>query len=95
MENTIQSIFETHQPVVVKKNRGSSVVVMPLEDYQAFTETKYLLNSPANAARLVRGIEEIEDLIARPSARMRNRLPLGDLLDTTNLTNQIKEAPHA
>jgi len=41
MENTIQSIFETHQPVVVKKNRGSSVVVMPLEDYQALTETKY------------------------------------------------------
>ena len=66
MENTIQSIFETHQPVVVKRNRGSSVVVMPLEDYQALTETKYLLNSPANAARLVRGIEEIEDLIARP-----------------------------
>jgi antitoxin YefM len=65
MENTIQSIFETHQPVVVKKNRHSSVVVMPLEDYQALTETKYLLNSPANAARLVRGIEEIEDLIAR------------------------------
>lgn len=68
MENTIQSIFETHQPVVVKKNRGSSVVVMPLEDYQALTETKYLLNSPANAARLVRGIEEIEDLIARSPA---------------------------
>src|SRR5659263_60402 len=68
MENTIQSIFETHQPVVVKKNRRSSVVVMPLEDYQALTETKYLLNSPANAARLVRGIEEIEDLITRPPA---------------------------
>jgi len=67
MENTIQNIFETHQPVVVKKNRRSSVVVMPLEDYQALTETKYLLNSPANAARLVRGIEEIENLIALSS----------------------------
>jgi antitoxin YefM len=65
MESTIQQIVETHQPVVVKKNRCSSVVVMPLEDYQALTETKYLLNSQANAARLVRGIEEIEDLIAR------------------------------
>jgi PHD/YefM family antitoxin component YafN of YafNO toxin-antitoxin module len=41
---------------------------MPLEDYQALTETKYLLNSPANAARLVLGIEEIEDLITRPPA---------------------------
>ena len=64
IESTIQIIVETHQPVVVKKNRRSSVVVMPLEDYRALTETKYLLNSPANAARLVRGIEEIENLIA-------------------------------
>ena len=65
MESTIQHIVETHQPVVVKKNRRSSVIVMPLEDYEALTETKYLLNSQINAARLVRGIEEIEDLIAR------------------------------
>jgi len=63
MESTIQGIVETHQPIVVKKNRRSSVIVMPLEDYRALTETKYLLSSPANAARLVRGIEEIEDLI--------------------------------
>ena len=65
IESTIQGIVETHQPIVVKKNRRSSVIVMPLEDYQALTETKYLLNNPTNAARLVRGIEEIEDLIAR------------------------------
>jgi len=65
MESTIQRIFATHQPVVVKKNQRSSVVVMPLEDYQALTETRYLLSSPSNAARLVRGIEEIEDLIPR------------------------------
>jgi len=65
IESTIQSIVETHQPVVVKKNRRSSVIVMPLEDYQALTETKYLLSSPTNVARLVRGIEEIEDLITR------------------------------
>ena len=55
MESTIKSIVETHQPVVVKKNRCSSVIVMPLEDYRALTETKYLMSSPANAARLVRG----------------------------------------
>ncbi|MFZ3254326.1 MAG: type II toxin-antitoxin system Phd/YefM family antitoxin [Syntrophales bacterium] len=63
IDSTIQGIVETHQPVVVKKNRLSSVIVMPLEDYRALTETKYLLSSPANAVRLVRGIEEVEDMI--------------------------------
>ena len=65
VESTIQGVVSTHQPVIVKKDRRSSVILMPLEDYQALTETKYLLNSPANAARLVRGIEEIEQIIAR------------------------------
>jgi antitoxin YefM len=65
MESTIQGIVSTHEPVVVKNNRRSSVIVMPLEDYRALTETKYLLSSPANAARLVRGIEEIENMIER------------------------------
>jgi antitoxin YefM len=65
IDSTIQGIVETHQPVVVKKNRCSSVIVMPLEDYRSLTETKYLLNTPANAVRLVRGIEEVEDMIAR------------------------------
>ncbi len=64
-ECTFQSIVETHQPIAVKKNQSSSVVVMSLEDCPALTETKYFLSSPANAARLVWGIEEIEDLIAR------------------------------
>jgi antitoxin YefM len=65
VESTIQGVVSTHQPVIVKKDRRSSVILMPLEDYQALTETKYLLSSPANAARLVRGIEEIEQIIAR------------------------------
>jgi antitoxin YefM len=65
VESTIQDVVSTHQPVIVKKDRRSSVILMPLEDYQALTETKYLLSSPANAARLVRGIEEIEQIIAR------------------------------
>jgi antitoxin YefM len=65
MESAIQNIVEAHEPVLVKRNRRSAVVVMSLEDYRALTETTYLLNSKANAVRLERGIKEIEDLIAR------------------------------
>ena len=64
METTIRNIVEAHEPVVVKRNARSAVVVMSLEDYQALTETQYLLSSQANNACLMRGIDEIEDLIA-------------------------------
>lgn len=65
MESTVNTILETHQPVIVKKNRLSSVIIVPLEDYQSLVETRYLLSSPVNAARLVTGIEEVEALIAQ------------------------------
>ena len=65
MESTVNTILETRQPVIVKKNRLSSVIIVPLEDYQSLVETRYLLSSPVNAARLVTGIEEVEALIAQ------------------------------
>jgi len=67
MESALNTVLETHQPVVVKKSRKSSVVVMPLEEYQSLVETRYLLSSPANAARLMKGIEEVEALIVQGS----------------------------
>ena len=57
IESTIQDIVETHQPIVVKNNRRSSVIVMPLEDYRALTETKYLLSSPANRKMLEKSLK--------------------------------------
>jgi PHD/YefM family antitoxin component YafN of YafNO toxin-antitoxin module len=61
----LDSVIETHLPMLIRKNRKSSVVVMPLEDYHALTEIKYLLSSPANSVRLMQGISEVEALIAK------------------------------
>ena len=65
MENALNAVLESHQPVVVKKNRRSSVVVVPLDEYQSLVETRYLLSTPANVAHLMTGIEEVEALIAQ------------------------------
>ena len=34
--------------------------MMSLEDYEALNETAYLLQSPANAKRLIESIEELD-----------------------------------
>ena len=44
----------------MRRKHLQPVVVMSLEDYQALTETAYLLRSPNNARRLLESIEELE-----------------------------------
>jgi len=64
LDATVQNIFATHEPVIVKKNKPSSFVVLPLEDYRSLMETRYLMDSSVNADRIRQGIEEVEAMIA-------------------------------
>ena len=41
-------------PLVITRRNARSVVLMSEEDYDGLMETVHLLNSPANAARLLR-----------------------------------------
>jgi len=69
IETAFQSVIATHEPVVVRKNRQSSVVMLPLDEYESLLETRYLLGSPANAERLMKGMDEVEALIAQSSKK--------------------------
>lgn len=40
------------------EGRTGSVVMMAKEDYDSLMETRHLLSSPANAARLVRSLDQ-------------------------------------
>jgi antitoxin YefM len=64
LDATVKNIIATHEPVIVRKNKQISFVVLPLEDYRSLTETRYLMGSSANADRLKQGIEEVEAMIA-------------------------------
>jgi antitoxin YefM len=65
IESTFQSVITKHEPVVVRKDRRSSVVMLPLDEYESLMETRYLLASTANSERLMKGIDEVEALIAQ------------------------------
>lgn len=45
---------------IVVTPSGQQVVLMPLDQYDSWKETLYLLSNPANAARLRRSIKEAE-----------------------------------
>ena len=57
----VASVLAGAEPVVVSTPAGQSVVVMPLEEFESWQETHYLLQSPANAAHLRRSIAEAEN----------------------------------
>jgi antitoxin YefM len=57
---TMDRVCDNHQPVIVTRQQQRSVVILSLEDYEALTETAYLLRSPANARRLLAATQQLE-----------------------------------
>ena len=57
---TMNRVCEDHVPIIITRQNQSPVVMISLEDYLAIEETLHLLKSPKNAARLAKGIVEIE-----------------------------------
>jgi antitoxin YefM len=58
---TMDGVAADHEPVVITRGGGKpAAVLMSLEDFASYEETRHLLRSPKNAARLHRAIEELE-----------------------------------
>lgn len=45
---------------MLKRRKGEPVVILSKRDYDGMIETLHLLNSPANAARLLQSVARIE-----------------------------------
>ena len=60
LAQTMQRVCDDHDPVIITRKNNESVVMLSLEDYEALQETAYLLQSPANAKRLMESIEQLE-----------------------------------
>lgn len=57
LAETMNRVCDTHEPVIITRQKSRSVVMMSLDDYNSLAETGYLLQSPANAARLRAALE--------------------------------------
>jgi antitoxin YefM len=54
----MDAVCDDRAPLLVTRQNARSVVLMSEEDYEGLMETVHLLKSPANAARLMRSIDE-------------------------------------
>jgi antitoxin YefM len=57
----LDSVTADHEPVIITRERGKpAAVLMSIEDFASYEETRYLLKSPKNADRLLSAIDELE-----------------------------------
>ncbi|OQR32050.1 hypothetical protein BWR15_19260 [Pseudomonas sp. T] len=52
-------VCRTHDPMVIAREGGESVVVLSLQDYSSLQETLYLFSSATNGARLRESLREL------------------------------------
>ncbi len=60
LSRLVEQVLADAEPRIVVTDQGGQVVVMPLDDFNSWKETVYLLSNPANAAHLRRSIAEAE-----------------------------------
>ena len=56
----VEQVLADAEPRIVVTDKGGQVVLMPLDEFNSWKETLYLLASPANAADLRRSLAEVE-----------------------------------
>lgn len=58
LEKVINQVIEDDEPAIVCTDSGQQVVMLPLDEFNSWKETIYLLSNPANAAHLRKSIQE-------------------------------------
>ncbi|HYN21251.1 MAG TPA: type II toxin-antitoxin system prevent-host-death family antitoxin [Thermoanaerobaculia bacterium] len=60
LERLFQQVIADAEPVIIVSDSGEQAVFLPLDQYNSWMETHYLLSKPANAEHLRRSIAEAE-----------------------------------
>ena len=61
LAGTLDRVAEDHEPVIITREGGKpAAVLVSLDDFGSYEETRYLLRSPRNAQALRESIAEIE-----------------------------------
>ena len=58
LEQLIEDVLADSEPAVLCTEKGEKVVLLPLDEFNSWKETIYLIGNPANAAHLRKSIAE-------------------------------------
>jgi antitoxin YefM len=58
LESVCERVYQNHEPCIIQRENEHHVVILSLEDYNAWQETNYLLANPHNAKRLLTSLEK-------------------------------------
>jgi len=58
LKKYLDKVFKDDRPLFVARENGKDVIILSKSDYEGMQETFYLMKSPKNAERLIRGLEE-------------------------------------
>jgi antitoxin YefM len=59
---TLDSVADDHEPVIITRDRGKpAAVLMSLEEFASYEETRYLPRSPHNANRLLEAVAALDN----------------------------------
>ena len=61
MKHYLDSVIRDNEPLVVHRQGSESVVIISLDDYNAMTETEYLMKSPAMMDAIRQGEDDIKN----------------------------------
>jgi len=60
LDSLIAKVISDAEPTIIATNAGQQIVLLSLDEFNAWQETAYLLSNPANAAYLRQSIAEAQ-----------------------------------
>ena len=58
LEKIIEEVISDVEPTIICTDSNQRIVLLPLDEFNSWQETRYLLSSPANAEHLRESIKE-------------------------------------
>jgi antitoxin YefM len=62
LDQVMDSVCSDRKPIAITQPDGRNAVLVSMEEFEAFEEAAYLLQSPKNALRLLEAVQELETL---------------------------------